>query len=281
MKSPAEKLGKKRLLLAGEIAYDDLHKLKRYPKMVLPKLDGIRCVREYGTANYKSGKPIENTFLREWAIKHIPEGVECEIVIPGQNNFQAVSSMVRQRDSVPEQFCFYVFDVNDSFDYIHRYMALQEVADDKHIQFIAGCVVHGEGELKRTVDEYFNQAYEGAIIRRLDAPYFRGQSTLVDEICLKCLRLATGEGVVIEVLQMMAQDEVTPLPYMGALRVKDCKTGEVHKVGTGFKEAERLLYWQQPGLIMGQTIRHYSKATGVKDAPRCPVFDGIVSEGTL
>jgi DNA ligase-1 len=92
------------------------------------------------------------------------------------------------------------------------------------------------------------------------------------------------------------QENLVPLETMGALIVRDLKTGVEFNIGTGFTDEERSWWWQRYNsfdynigcTVMnngGQLVTIYEDpfdivkykffATGSKDKPRFPAYLGI------
>jgi DNA ligase-1 len=63
-----------------------------------------------------------------------------------------------------------------------------------------------------------------------------------------------------------------PMDVLGALIVKDVKTGVEFNVGTGFTAEERAGIWKQKDTLIWKLITYEYLPYGVKDKPRHPVF---------
>jgi DNA ligase-1 len=60
---------------------------------------------------------------------------------------------------------------------------------------------------------------------------------------------------------------------LGALKVRDVKTGIEFEIGTGFTEADRVKLWQSRDMLGVFKLAKYKYfAGGSKDKPRFPVF---------
>jgi len=133
-------------------------------------------------------------------------------------------------------------------------------------------IVQNTDELIRAVKSRFDKNLEGAIIRRLDAPYLCGQSTIVDEVILKCLNLKNEEATIIGFEQMIADNGVDKLPYCGALILLDNRTGIQFNCGTGLTEAQRKHIWNNQLHYLDKVVRYQYKPVGVVEKPRSPVY---------
>jgi DNA ligase-1 len=65
------------------------------------------------------------------------------------------------------------------------------------------------------------------------------------------------------------------LDTLGALTVKDIKTGVTFNVGSGFNAAQRAAIWAEQSSFVGKVIKYKHFPIGVKDKPRFPTFLGF------
>jgi DNA ligase-1 len=65
---------------------------------------------------------------------------------------------------------------------------------------------------------------------------------------------------------------------LGALVVKDIKTNQEFKIGTGFNDKLRKIFWENPPYFRGTIILYKHKPHGQKLLPRCPSFKGFRNE---
>jgi DNA ligase-1 len=82
----------KRPILAEKIEPSELENLK-YPVLVSPKLDGIRCLIVDGKALSRSFKPIPNLFIQSLLSKQEFNGLDGELVLEGKT-FNETQSIV-------------------------------------------------------------------------------------------------------------------------------------------------------------------------------------------
>jgi DNA ligase-1 len=62
---------------------------------------------------------------------------------------------------------------------------------------------------------------------------------------------------------------------LGALLVEDVVSGVAFGIGTGFTAAQRQEIWDRRDQWQGKIVKYKRQPTGVKDAPRFPVFLGL------
>jgi len=72
-----------------------------------------------------------------------------------------------------------------------------------------------------------------------------------------------------------------PTGTMGALVVKDLKTGVVFNIGTGYTDEERNWWWGTMGDGQRRVVKYRYFPTGSKDKPRFPTYLGIRNEVDL
>jgi DNA ligase-1 len=196
---------------------------------------------------------------------------------------------------------FYVFDNADPscrhIPYEERYQGLVEKYFDDpddfpRIRIVDQLQVNNETELLEFETKCLVQGYEGIMVRCPKALYKYGRSTPREQIIFKLKRFTDSEAEVIGMVELNSnQNEKTtdelgrskrshekaglvPMGIMGALVVRDIKTGVEFEVGSGFT-AEQRDWWWKMGLsnrANGTIITYKHFEVGVKDKPRFPVF---------
>lgn len=285
-------------MLAGRCS--DITKLK-YPVLASPKLDGIRCLiinldgrRQAVSRNFK---PIPNHHVRGWLEHHCPVGFDGELMVT-DGTFQQTSSAIMSRDGTPD-FTYKVFDwvpVSTNVPYEKRMDELSCRLWDPHVDLILPQYIGTEASLEYYESKCLTEGYEGVMVRTPNSPYKCGRSTEREGYLLKIKRFEDGEAIVIGVEEKMHNANelvddplgrsrrhaftggMVPMDTLGALCVRDCKTGVEFKVGTGFDDATRQMLWNARATLNGTIVKYKSQPTGVKDKPRFPVFLGIRSE---
>ena len=131
------------------------------------------------------------------------------------------------------------------------------------------------------------------MLRSLDGLYKQNRSTLRERILLKVKRFHDAEAIIIgfEPLRRNEnaalrdergytkrsthQDNKVPDSLLGSLCVRDCETGVIFDVGSGFTEGQRQELWDKREQLFGKIIKYKSFSVGVKDKPRFPIFLGF------
>lgn len=275
-----------------------------FPLYASPKLDGIRCVIKDGVAVSRSLKPLPNAHIQEILGHPWLNGLDGEITVGPANHpnvMQATTSGVMSRDGKPE-FTFWVFDywINPTSKYSHRYATLQFVfneyqlyQDHAYVRVLEHRIIHSEEELLEYEQEILDQGFEGVMLRTLDSPYKYGRSTSKQGYLLKLKRFKDSEAVILGYEERMhnaneakldnlgyterssCKEGLVPMGTLGALVVKDCKTGVEFKVGTGFDDVQRQSIWDRRDTLVDHIIKYKYFETGVKEKPRFPVWLGF------
>ncbi len=272
----------KRPMLAAAIK--DIN-LLTYPLIASPKLDGIRCIKDGGHAYTRSFKLIPNLHIRK-VIETLPDGLDGEILIPFKT-FNELSGEVRRSDGVPD-FIYCVFDFIDIGEpFSARIKVLKMLDLPMWVRVIDQTVIHTPADLIMYERSCLYAGHEGVITRIPNSPYKEGRSTLKEEWMLKLKRFKDSEAEVVGFTHLMhnnntefigelgqtkrsnhAENKVQS-EMMGALMVRDIKTGVLFEIGSGFTEAERLEEWKP-----GDIVKYKHQPHGAKDKPRSPIFLG-------
>lgn len=290
-----------RPLLAATL--DDISTLN-YPVLATPKLDGIRVLKVDGKAVTRKFKPIPNTYIRELLEKHLPDGVDGEIMTPG--TFNDIQSKVMSFDGEPE-FTFYAFDyVKDSLikPYKDRMLDmvndLESVVKDSTLPFsinlLTPVLVRTVDELLELESQCLEHGFEGVMIRQPDGKYKCGRSTPKEQILMKLKRFMDAEARVIDFEEKMQNDNVQerdefglakrsskkegliPANTLGSLIVEDLNSGVRFGIGSGFDDELKREIWINQTKYKNKIVKYKYQSVGAKDAPRFPVFLGFRSE---
>ncbi len=261
------------------------------------KLDGVRAVVQDGKVLSRSMKLIPNGF-----VQHILSGtkgvgdLDGELIVGDPTDplcYNKTVSAVMRKDGEPD-FKFYVFDyVAHPASPFHLRKAATPLP--KHYAFV-------RVEQKLCTDwqdvlDYEELAlglgYEGLILRAQTGLYKEGRSTLKEGYAIKLKRFTDAEAEVTGFVELQRNlneqtiNEVGRLKRsshkenkvgggtMGAIQVRDLKTGVEFEIGTGFTAEQRQEWWDARDSLLGILIKYKSFPVGVKDKPRHPVFLGI------
>lgn len=282
----------KPMLAASENVTPDEFPSLRYPLYASQKLDGIRCLIR-GAAVSRKLINIPNQRIQAWVKDmQMPNGLDGEIIIPGKS-FNEIQSWVMTRYTPPSEFEYHVFDDFSSprltFDY-RRPLWLNV----PRVKLLHQRIIRDKEEMLR-IWTSVPEEWEGLILRDPDAPYKFGRSTRKQQWALKVKRFEDAEATIIGFEPKMHNDNPISrgnlgeakrsthkanqieLETLGALVCKDCKTGLVFKIGSGFCDNDRDYLWRnRDSVAVRKAIISYKfQPHGVKELPRCPIFKGI------
>jgi DNA ligase-1 len=272
----------------------------RFPLLVTPKLDGIRCVMVDGKALSRTFKPIPNRYIREWLEGVAVSGLDGELMMGDGLDFQATTSAIMSRDGSPD-FTYHVFDfVSDSIDtpYNTRLVRLAQwvgALQFPHIKFVPYQQVDNLDELLAFEAEVLKMGYEGVCMRSPDSPYKCGRATFKQQWLLKMKRFLDGEATILGFVERMqntneavtnelgltkrssAKSGKVPAGTLGTFQVRDLADGTEFEIGTGrgLGDALRKAIWQNQDAYLGRVIKFKYQPQGVKDAPRVASFLGF------
>jgi len=296
-----------RPMLATKIKPEQYGSLK-FPILMSPKLDGIRCLKVNGRCLSRKFKPIRNNYVRNWIEKNLPDGVDGELFVRGKK-FNDITSGIMSEDGFPD-FYFALFDyVKDNLGttYPTRYENLVDLVrsnieryDNKVIVVIHDVINDIEG-LKKYEQWAIDQGYEGAMIRSMNGPYKNGRSTLREGYLLKVKRISDSEAVIIgfeegihnenpESLNELGytkrsheQDGVVMADTLGSFQVRDIKHGWEFSLGTGdgLTQELRKEIWDHQDKYKGKIVKYKYQPYGMVDKPRFPVWLGFRDESDM
>lgn len=279
-------------MLAGKV--DKVEKL-RYPCVVQPKIDGIRCLMVDGVAMSRKLLPIPNEHIGAVLYRENLPPLDGELVIPGRP-FNEVSGAIMSEDGKPD-FRYMVFDIwGDPRPYAKRLMELNDTKWPKCIEVIESKVVGTADELLLYEDFCLQRGYEGVIVRSVDGKYKQGRSTTNEGYLLKLKRMEDAEAKIVAFEEEEQNNNVATRDALGntkrsshasgkegkgslgAFICYSSKWADTFKVGTGFTAEQRDVYWRGRDLIKGKTIKYRYQAVGSVDKPRFPSFLGFRDE---
>lgn len=217
--------------------------------------------------------------------------------------FRKTTSGVMSIEGTPE-YTFHVFDflvVGQEHVAFHmRYDAAESLGNiSEYVPEFAGIkavkhrLVTNLGKLESYKEVILNAGYEGIIGRSHLGLYKFGRSTLNEQYMFKFKKVKDDEAVVIG-MEPLYKNTVESIPdhlglkkktkrkenmvaqdTMGKLLVRDIKTGVEFKIGSGFTDDERVMFWTFGEVANGMIIKYAHHDHGAKDKPREPRFLGI------
>lgn len=267
------------------------------PAVVSAKLDGIRCLVIDGVAVSRTLKPIPNAYIQRCLSKPEFNGLDGELIVGSPTDkdcYRNSNSGVMSHDGEPD-FKFYVFDTVTDAPFTVRYSAAKRVAEEHPDIMVAHehRLVSDLAALQQLEETWLEQGYEGVMLRKPDGPYKNNRSTLKEGFLVKLKRFETDEAEIIGFEELMHnmneakvdalghterasnQENLVPGNTLGALIVRDIKSGTEFKIGTGFDAVTRQEIWGQRAQLIGRIVSYQHFPIGVKDKPRFPSYRGF------
>jgi DNA ligase-1 len=266
-----------------------------YPKLVSPKLDGIRCLLYGGIAVSRNLKPIRNKYVQEM-LSALPDGLDGELIVgsPTEGNvLNRTTSGIMSEGGEPD-FKFYVFD---DFKYpglfYHRYQALSDYPHP-FVHVVPHKLVHNELEFAQQERVYLKQGYEGIMSRSPNGHYKYGRSTHQEQILHKFKQFTDSELLITHILEgqengneqtrdalgdsvrSTAQAGMVPNGRVGTICGTDVKTGQALEISPGRMTHDmRQHYWEHPEQIVGKIANYKFFGYGNVAAPRFATFQAF------
>jgi DNA ligase-1 len=278
-----------------------------YPVMVSPKLDGIRALVRGGVVLSRSLKPIPNKHVQDLFGLDVLEGFDGELCVGPPNApdvMQRTNSGVMSIEGTPD-VVYHVFDLHNepTLNFESRYGELArrtvnygKATGTSRVRLVVHHIANSPEELRTLEEAALDVGFEGAMVRLPAGPYKYGRSTAREGFLVKIKRFEDAEAVIIGVEEMMHNDNeklADELGHakrsthqankraagtLGALICQRASDGVTFNIGTGIGltaalRAQLWLLHTQTGGLVGQLVkyRHFA-ASGVKTAPRFPLF---------
>ena len=246
----------------------------RFPVLVSPKLDGIRCVIHNDQPVSRTLKPIPNRFIQSELGFYPPFDGELMVGDPRDPAaFNKSTSGIMSRDGEPD-FTYWVFDYVET-GFLHMsfetrlLMAQETVKNWPRARLVPHTKVHNAAELMRLEAYYVGLGYEGIMARAPWGTYKFGRSTESQGLLGKVKRFEDTEGTIVGYEELMrneneatinnlgyqerstAQAGQIPGGTLGALIVSHPDWEDTFGIGTGFTADERFTLWQIRDTLTG------------------------------
>jgi DNA ligase-1 len=223
----------------------------RFPVLVSPKLDGIRCLIRDDMALSRNLKPIPNAHVQR-TLATLPNGLDGELIVGeatdthevrlsipegeisgGSDVWSRTQSGVMSAEGAPK-FAYHVFDFstfNDPFSArLSRAGVLVEAWGHLPVTLVPHRSAETVEDLMRIESEFVALGYEGAMIRDPSGPYKEGRSTGREGYLLKLKRFKDAEAVVVDVVERFHNGNEAKT---NALGLTERSSAKANKVPTG------------------------------------------------
>jgi len=149
----------------------------KYPAIVQPKLDGVRCISNGKEFISRKGKPYTTLSHLEVNVKDMISKIgdvylDGEIFNPNWN-FQEVVRAVKNPKGDGANLQYWVYDiVDESLSYAERLNLLKLFKNEyDNIVIVDSYLVNNENEMKQKHTDFVAAGFEGTIIRNVSGKY--------------------------------------------------------------------------------------------------------------
>lgn len=294
--------------LANDANLDTL----KYPVGVMPKIDGVRALNLNGTLTGRSLKEFEGHGITEYWSQSVLFGLDGEMTL-GDNPASSdrlcslTTGAVGAFKDVTEMadLHWWIFDdctyPADPYETRHaRAKARVAELDHSRLHIVPLFIAHNREELDVFIARFFEEGYEGAVIRRLEAPAKEGRPSKVAQQFVRVKAWGDAEMLVTGLTEgnentneaktnllgrterSSAKDGMVPNGMVGSIQgtlLADYvspitgkllfKKGLPITISTGcMTDKEAAHYLANPHLIVGHIVKFKHMIHGTKDLPR-------------
>lgn len=297
------------------LASDFNGQVKAFPIGMMPKIDGVRANKFTSLLTGRSMEPHANWHVTSHFSLASYDGFDGEMAAEIDTHpdlCRLTSSALSTREGTPN-IVWHLFDYvtyqTQDLSYQERYAALQAKVEalqeespilKNFLQVVPLVIVHSLDELKAQHLAWIEQGYEGSILRTLQGKHKSGRSTQKEGDLARIKDFVEEDAVVLRILEgeknnneakknALGQTERSshkankvPNGMVGKLVCQEVKTGKIILVAPGrMPHKDRLKYFQNPELLIGQTIKYKYFNHGIKDQPRFATFQSIRIESDM
>lgn len=294
-------MSKFRPMLAASAKAEDYKKIN-FPVYVSPKLDGIRAIVIDGVVYSRSLKPFPSKQIQDLFGKPEYNGFDGELIVgspTAEDAYNKTMAVMRHEiePEIEQQINFHVFDIIKELSYKERLDILNTLEIPSRIVLVPHKVVESLDDLYAYEEQQLAEGFEGVMIRSPEGGYKQGRSTLKQQWLIKMKRFSDSEAEIIGIAPLMKSVDgfkIDELGYrktsskkgdkevqetMGAITVRDLKTGVEFEIGSGFTAEQRLDFWANK--YIGEIVKYSYFEVGAKDKPRFPTYLGFRSKDDM
>lgn len=286
-------------MLAYSLKQEDYEQGLQFPLITSPKVDGIRCIIQYGIPVTRNLKPIRNRYASEILSGLNLDGLDGEIVVGEPNApqvYRETSSGIMSFDGMPN-FTFWVFDtiLFQETAFVSRYERVKQQVEQStlkdFVKVLPHKTIYSLDELLQFETDVLNQGYEGVMVRAVSGLYKFGRSTFKEQGLMKVKRFQDAEGVIVGFIEERKNNNEATVDNLGHTKRSLSQEGMVGKdtlgaliitykdttveVGSGFTKEQRKEIWDNQDKYLGKSITYKYFDHGEYDKPRHPVFKGV------
>lgn len=296
------------------LACDWNEKKVQFPMLAQPKIDGVRALNLAGTLTGRSLKEHRNRHTTSLFSHSQFLGFDGEMVgtsPTAEDCCRVTTSLVSTLQGEPF-IQWWLFDYLAPHvkhePYGVRYEVLknevsrlqQDPVWQHRIRVVPSALVGTLEELLDVEARWLAEGYEGVILRDPNGLHKDGRCTVREGAYLRIKRFVEEEAIVEELVEAQKnqneamvnalgrtersshKENMVLKGMIGALVVRAVKTGELITVGPGtMPHEDRILFWEQPEMIINRVIKYKHFPKGVKDLPRFPTFQSFRADSDI
>lgn len=283
----------------------------RFPLIAMPKLDGVRALNVNGKIYARTLKRFDNPFLAERFDKEVFTGFDGELALgdwTSQSLCRDTTGFVNRKTAkegkpVQADIHWWIFDcLYESFidsPYVERLSAASSFVTELRVNYgmdflklVPHVWVNSVEEIAHYENLWLTQGFEGVILRDPNGLHKNGRSTVKTGAYLRIKRFVDAEAKVIALTEAMENQNEAKTNELGRTERSSHKENLVPKgmignlvceyegeqilVGPGeMTHEDRIFYWNNPSMILGEMITFKTFLHGKKDKPRFPTFKQI------
>ena len=226
----------------------------KFPCMVQPKLDGVRCIifKDEDGIHLRSrrGKDLEIPHIKKFVSEHedlLP--LDGELYNHGDLSFQGIISAVKRLSSKTDKINLVVYDkpVENVPNYDRQFKLLnrdkKKVGNNDPIKFLETIIAKNLEEIYQYHDKCVKEGYEGVIIRNFDGLYEMGYRS---NNLIKYKKFYDEEFPIIDVVEATGRDKGT------AIFILKAKNGEPFNARPQGSKGLRASYLKNRKTLIGK-----------------------------
>ena len=294
-----------------QLANDAVLDAVQYPTILQPKIDGVRALNINGTLTGRSLDPFKGFGITEYWSKPEFQHLDGEMTLgPNPASPDRLCSLTTgamgafKRVAESPNLFWHVFDwlAEPSLPYEERYEKLKQHVvrlDHSKVRLVVSSVANNREELDTLIAKFFDEGYEGAIIRNPKTAIKEGRPTKLGQLW-RVKPWSDSEMLVTGFTEGEKNTNEATVNSLGRTERSSAKAGKIPNsmigsiqgrllencynpitgrllfpaglpvtVGTGtMTDAELLDYFQHPEKLVNHIIKFKHMTHGVKDLPR-------------
>jgi DNA ligase-1 len=265
-----------------------------FPKLVSPKIDGVRAVITKGAVLSSKLKPLPNKWLQSIFAHKQYDGLDGELAVGDPFDpllLRKTKSHVMSIDKAEYDVRLFAFDHITNFD-LPYHLRRPKNNPRERVVLIPQHDVSSMEELLHIEQTYLDAGYEGVMLRDPFGPYKYGRSTVKEGYLLKLKRFEDAEFKVLDFVEREHNGNEATINELGRTKRSSAKAGKTGRgdlgalvlenpfgpgtfnVGTGFTDEQRAEIWSNRKKYLGSMVKVKYFTKGMTDTPLLPTLLG-------